>query len=402
MALTINDVKSAKAGSKARKLTDERGLYLLITPAGNRWWRFDYRFDGKRKTLSMGVYPEVSLKEARKRRDLARVQLSNKIDPGDLRKVMRQPQDAEAFEPIAREWFVKNSANWSPSHSDKILARLEQNVFPWMGNRPMQEITAPELLVVLRRIESRGALETAHRVLQNCGQIFRYAVATGRAERDPTGDLRGALSPWRPKHYPTIINPKAVGDLLRTIDGYQGGLIAKCALRLSPLLFVRPGELRRAEWGEINLDEAEWRLPAEKMKARHSHIVPLSRQAVAILRELHPLTGGRKWVFPGIRTGKEPMSENTVNAALRRLGYDKTAFTGHSFRSMASTILHEQGWPSDVIERQLAHAERNSVKAAYNRAEHLPERRKMMQHWADYLDRLRAGADIVPLKLRKK
>lgn len=402
MALTVNDLKSIKPGKKTRKLTDGRGLYLLITPTGGKWWRFDYRFGGKRKTLSMGTYPDVSLKEARNRIDIARLQLTNKIDPADLRKVVEQPHDEEAFEFIAREWFFKNSPNWSASHSRKIIARLEQNVFPWIGTRPARDIAAPELLTVLRRIEARGALETAHRVLQNCGQVFRYAIATGRADRDPSHDLRGALSPWKPKHYPTITDPTAVGELLRIINDYHGGDVVRCALRLAPLLFVRPGELRRAEWSEVNIVNAEWRIPAKKMKARQHHIVPLSRQALEIFKELLPLTGDGQWVFPGIRTGREPMSENTVNAALRRMGFDKTTFTAHGFRSMASTLLHEEGWPSDVIERQLAHAERNSVKAAYNRASHLAERRKMMQWWADYLDKLRDGADVILLREHSK
>lgn len=371
-----------------------------MAPSGGKWWRLKYRFAEKEKRLSLGVYPEVSLKEARLKRDDARRLLANGIDPSEHRQQTKSAlveRGANSFETIAREWYAKFSQNWVDSHSSKILRRLERDIFPWLGARPIASITAPELLTALRSIESRGALETAHRAMQNCGQVFRYAVATGRAERDPTGDLRGALPPVKEKHHASIKDPKAIGALLRAIDGYQGSLITKSALRLAPLLFVRPGELRKAEWTEFNLDGAEWRIPAKRMKMREQHIVPLSSQAVAILRELHALTGARRYVFPGARTNGRPMSENTVNAGLRRLGYAKDEMTGHGFRSIASTLLNEQGWHRDAIERQLAHAERNNVRAAYNFAEHLPERRKMMQAWADYLDGLKAGAEVIPL-----
>lgn len=298
---------------------------------------------------------------------------------------------------MAREWFTKFSPSWSAEHADRIIRRFERDVFPWLGARPIGEITGPELLTALRRVENRGVVETAHRVMQNCSQVFRYAVATGRAQRDPTFDLRGALPPVRSNHFASITEPKAICGLLRAIDGYKGSFITQCALRLAPLVFVRPGELRRAEWAEFDLDAAEWRIPASKMKMRVIHVVPLSSQAASILRELHPLTGSDKYVFPGTRGKDRPMSENTVLAALRRMGYGTNDMTGHGFRSMASTILNEQGWNRDAIERQLAHAERDNVRAAYNYAEHMPERRKMMQQWADYLDKLRVGADVVPL-----
>ena len=275
-------------------------------------------------------------------------------------------------------------------------------MFPWIGGRPIAEINAPELLVVLRRVESRGAIETSHRALQNCGRVFRYAVATGRAQRDPSGDLRGALTPVQERHHASITDPKKVGELIRAIEGYQGEFISKCALRLAPLLFVRPGELRKAEWTEIDLDGAEWRIPGARMKMRQQHIVPLPKQAVAILRELHAVTGEKRFVFPGARTTGRSMSENTVNAALRRLGYSREEMTGHGFRSMASTLLNELGWNRDAIERQLAHAERDSVRAAYNYAEHLPERRKMMQAWADYLDALARGAKVIKGRFRRQ
>jgi len=273
-------------------------------------------------------------------------------------------------------------------HGERILRRLEVDIFPWIGKRPISEIMAPEILAALRRIENRGAIETAHRAHQNVSQVFRYAIATGRAERDPSADLRGALEPVKKRHLASITDPKAIGDLLRAINDYKGFFVTKCALRLAPLVFVRPGELRKAEWKEINFENAEWRIPAEKMKMRSVHIVPLSMQAIAILKEVESLTGHGKYVFTGVRTIHRPMSENTVTGALRRLGYTSDEMTGHGFRSMASTLLNEQGWNRDAIERQLAHSERNDIRAAYNYAEYLPERRKMMQYWADYLDGL--------------
>lgn len=397
MPLTDTAIRNAKPTAKPVKMFDENGLFLIVTPSGGKWWRFKYRFGGKEKLLSFGTYPEVSLKESREKRDEARKLVAAGIDPGEHRKAHKAAKldrASNSFEIVAREWFTKYSANWVASHADKIIRRLEKDVFPWLGGCPIAEITAPELLTVLRRIENRGALETAHRALQNCGQVFRYAVATGRAERDPSGDLRGALPPTKQKHHASIIDPKAIGELLRAIDGYQGSLVTKCALKLAPLLFVRPGELRKAEWVEINFDNSEWRIPANRMKMREQHIVPLSSQALSILHELQALTGTGRYVFPGARTNGRPMSENTVNAALRRLGYSNDEMTGHGFRSMASTLLNEQGWNRDAIERQLAHAERDNVRAAYNYAEHLPQRRQMMQSWADYLDKLAKGVII--------
>ncbi len=401
MALTATSIKNARAVDKPLKLFDGGGLYLLVNPNGSRWWRFKYRYLGKEKLLSFGTYPDISLKDARDRRDEARKQLAADIDPGEHRKAMKTTlavRGENSFEIVAREWFAKYSPNWAAGHSDKIIRRLERDIFPWLGGRPIAEITAPDLLATLRRIESRGAIETAHRAQQNCSQVFRYAVATGRAERDSTADLRGALTPVKERHHASITDPKRVGELMRAIDGYRGSFITKCALRLAPLVFVRPGELRKAEWVEFDLDGAEWRIPAARMKAREQHIVPLAKQAVAMLQDLHALTGDKQHVFPGVRTNGRAMSENTVNAALRRLGYAKDEMTGHGFRSMASTLLNEQGWHRDAIERQLAHAERNNVRAAYNFAEHLPERRKMMLAWADYLDSLKAGAKVLPLK----
>ena len=401
MPLTDKAISNAKPREKQYKLSDQKGLYVLVTKIG-KYFRLDYRFQGKRKTLALGVYPDVTLKEAREKRSDARKQLQNGIDPAQYKKEtkdMQKDQAANSFEAVAREWFTKNKHVWTDGHSRTIIRRLELNIFPWFGARPVASITAPELLTSLRRIEDRGALETAHRVHQICSQVFRYAIATGRAERDPSPDLRGALPPTKPKRMSTITDPEKISELLRAIDGYTGHVITRCALRLAPLFFVRPGELRHAEWSEIDLERAEWKIPAEKMKMRITHIVPLATQAVDILREIEPLTGRGRYVFPSLRTTQRPMSNNTVLAALRRMGYEKAEMSGHGFRAMASTLLHEQGWPSDAIERQLAHAERNSVRAAYNYAEFMPERRKMMQAWADYLEGIKAGAKIMPIKL---
>ena len=406
MPLTDTAIRAAKARAKPRKLFDGGGLYLEVSPAGGKWWRWKYRYGGKEKRLSLGVYPDVSLKSARGRREAVRQQLAAGIDPGQARKAHKVAlAGAKSFEAIAREWHAKFSPGWVARHSDRILRRFENDLFPWLGKRPVADITAPELLLVLRRIEGRGAVDSAHRAMRNCGQVFRYAVATGRAERDPTGDIRGALPPPKEGHRASIIEPKGIGELLRAIDGYEGFFVTKSALRLAPLVFVRPSELRKAQWPEIEFNRADWRIPAERMKMREPHIVPLSRQAVDILRELEPLTNRARplkpnapcFVFPSARSRDRPMSENAVVAALRRMGYTKDEMTGHGFRSMASTQLHEHGWNHQVIERQLAHVERNAVSAAYNFAEHLPERRKMMQAWADYLDALKGGADVVPL-----
>jgi len=401
--LTPSAVANAKPQPKARKLADERGMYLLVKPNGSRWWRFDYRRPGtaKRNTLSLGTYPDVSLKKARERRDDARKLLADGIDPGGKRKAERIA-GGETFEAVAREWFAKHSPNWKAGHADKIIRRLERDVFSWIGAMPVAGLAAPDVLAVLRRIDSRGARETAHRASQNVGQVMRYAVATGRADMDPTAMLRGAIPPARAVHFASITDPDRIGELLRAIDQYTGYYVTRAALQLAPLVFVRPGELRQAEWAEIDLDAAEWRIPAVRMKMGALHIVPLASQAVAILRDLQPLTGSGRLVFPSLRSRDRAMSENTVNAALRRLGYDSDTMTGHGFRSMASTLLNEQGWHRDAIERQLAHAERDAVRAAYNYAEHLPERRRMMQSWADYLDGLRtAPGKVVPIRQRK-
>ena len=400
MALTDTAVRTAKPTDKPYKLADEKGMYLLVNPNGSKWWRLKYRFLGKEKLLSLGVYSDVSLKDARVKRDAARTLLANGVDPSLNRQVQlaaKVERSENSFETVAREWIAKTSPKWKISHGSNISRRLEKDVFPWIGGRAIAEITAPELLACLRRIESRGVIETAHRAHQDCGQVFRYAIATGRAERDVAADLKGALQQSKAKHHASITEPKAIGELLRAIEGFNGSPVTHCALRLAPYVFVRPGELRHAEWKEIDFQTNEWRIPAAKMKMKAVHIVPLCKQAIAILKEIQPLTGHVRYVFPGVRTSERPMSENTINAALRRLGYTNDEMTGHGFRSMASTLLNENGWNRDAIERQLAHGERNSVRAAYNYAEHLPDRRKMMQWWANYLDSLASGGKVIPL-----
>jgi len=400
MPLNEMKVRNAKPKERFYKLTDSDGLYLHVTEKGGKLWRFRYRFGGKEKLLALGSYPEISLLDARHRRDEARRQIAHGIDPGVLRKAQKQAktEETETFEVITREWHTKFTPTWTPGYADKLLSALMRDLFPWIGSRPIKDIKAPELLAVLRRIEGR-ALETAHRMRGLLGQIFRYAVATGRAEHDPAADLRGALPQPKERHYPAIVDPKEVAPLLRAIDGYKGDFITKCALRLAPMLFCRPGELRQAEWSEINLNESVWNIPAEKMKMKQTHIVPLSSQAVAILTDLKPLTGTSRYVFPSLRTSKRPMSNNTVNAALRRMGYDKDTMTGHGFRAMARTILDEvlQVNPN-VIEAQLAHKVPDRLGTAYNRTIHLAGRRQAMQLWADYLDGLKVGAVVIPFK----
>ena len=390
MALTATTIKTCKPKDKAYKLTDGGGLYLLVSPSGGKWWRFDYRCQSKRKTLSMGVYPAISLKDARDRRDEAKKQLANGIDPAMVRKSQKHQQSQpNTFEAVAREWHAKFKPGWSDTHASRLLRLLERDIFPWLGSMPVSDVSSPLLLQTIRRIETRS-LDTAHRAMQNCGQVFRYAIATGRQQNDPTHALKGAIPPIRDNHFASITHPEQIGPLLRAIEGYKGEFITQSALRLGPLVFVRPGELRHAEWSEMNLEIGEWRIPSEKMKMGQPHIVPLARQSIVLLTDLQPLTGTGKYLFPSVRSSDRPISENTINAALRRLGYTKDEMTGHGFRSMASTLLNEQGWNRDHIERQLAHAERNKIRAAYNYADYLPERRKMMQAWADYLDTLKA------------
>ena len=399
--LTATKVSTARGKEKSYKLTDSQGLFLLITPQDSKLWRFRYRYGGKAKELAFGKYPEISLADAREKRDAARKHVAKGIDPGEVRKALKADAEksVETFEFVAREWHEKFTPTWTANHSETIIKRLERDAFPWIGARAIAEIKAPELLAVLHRIESRGALETAHRVKSIAGQVFRYAVATGRAERDPVADLKGALPPATPVHRAAVTDPKEVTALLRAIDGYQGSFVVKCALQLQALFFVRPGELRHAEWNEIDFESATWSIPAGKMKMKTDHIVPLSRQAIEILKTLQPLTGKGRYVLPSHRSTMRPMSNNGVLSALRRMGYKTDEMSGHGFRAMARTILDEvlQMRP-EYIEHQLAHAVKDPLGRAYNRTAHLNERRNMMQLWADYLDGLKAGATVLPFR----
>ena len=395
MPLSNTAIRNAKSGEKAKKMFDGRGLYLELAPSGGKWWRLKYRFDDKEKRLSLGTYPDVSLKDARERCDEARRLLANKIDPGELRKAekaARAERNTNSFEAIACEWYTRHQPNWSTGHAKRVINRLEKDVIPRIGSKPIADITAPQLLETLRRIEERGALETAHRLLGFCSQVFRYAIATGRAKYNPSNDLRGALPPVKGKHFASVTEPEQVGKVLRALEGYAGTLPVRCALRLAPLVFVRPGELRHAQWEDIDLENAEWRYLVTKTETQH--IVPLSKQAVEILQELKPLTGNGRYVFPSARSpkGDRPMSDNAILAAMRCMGISKEEMSGHGFRAMARTILDEVlEFRPDYIEHQLAHRVRDPNGRAYNRTAHLSERCKMMQVWADYLDGLKAG-----------
>ncbi len=398
MSLTDAKIRTAKSKEKPYKLTDERGMYLYIAPGGGKLWRFNYAFDGKQKTLALGPYPEISLADARERREEARKLLANGVDPGNIKKAQkaaRLERAANSFEVLAREWYEKQTGTWSDSHGVRILRRFERDVFPLIGGLPVADITAPVLLDAIRKIEARGAVETAHRAMQNCGQVFRYAIATGRADRDPTPDLRGALTPVQATHFAAVTEPLEAGKLLRLLDTYTGGYAVRAALKVAPLVFVRPGELRNARWSDVDLEAGEWRYIVPK--TRTPHIVPLSTQAVAILTELKPHTEHSEYVFPGGRSPLKAMSENAVLAAMRDLGITADTMSGHGFRAMARTMLDEVlGFPPHIIEQQLAHAVRDPLGRAYNRTAHLPERKKMMQAWADYLDKLKAGAEVIP------
>ena len=401
MPLTDTAIRNAKPAVKRQRMTDGGGLYLEVSPAGGKLWRLKYRHGGKEKRLALGAYPDTGLKDARDKRDAARKLLAAGVDPAEHRKAVKaagEERAANSYEVVAREWHAKQSATWVELHASRIMLRMENDVFPWLGRRPIADITAKEFLATVNRIVDRGAVESAHRVLQNCGQVLRYAIATGRAERNPVTDLRGALPPVKQTHLAAITDPQAIGGLLRAMDAYQGSLVTKCALRLAPLVFVRPGELRQAEWAEFDLDAAEWSLPAEKMKMREPHLVPLAPQAVAILQEIHALTGRGRYVFPSARSPQRPMSNNAVLSALRRMGYGIEEMSGHGFRAMARTVLDEVlHFRPDYIEHQLAHAVKDPNGRAYNRTAHLPERRKMMAAWADYLDALKVSGNVVPL-----
>lgn len=388
----LTDVKTrtAKALEKSYKLSDEKGLFLYITPQGGKYWRLKYRFLNKEKLLALGVYPDVSLANAREQRDEARKLLAKGIDPSARRRIMKRSSAetaANSFEIVAREWFAKHETSWVKSHSDKIIRRLERDIFPWLGKQPISNITAPDLLCVLRRVEARGAVESARRLQGNCSQIFRYAIATSRVERDPARDLRGAIPPLKTKHFAAQTTPQGFSSLLKACESYQGSFVVKCALRLAALWFVRPGELRNALWSNIDFEKAEWRYTVTKTGTQL--IVPIATQALSILQELQPFTKHSIYVFPSAYNHKRPMSNNAVLTALRRMGIEKSEATGHGFRAAARTLLDEVlSVRPDLIECQLAHAVRDPNGRAYNRTAYLPERRKMMQDWADYIDSL--------------
>ncbi len=400
MPLTEAEIRTFSARQKPYRAFDGGGLYLQIKPTGRRYWRFKYRFQGAEKLLSLGVYPDVSLRQARERRDQARKLVANDVDPSVRRHAERNAQ-ANTFEGVAVEWLDLQKEKLEEKSHARIRDRLQKFVFGQLGSRSIADIKPADLLMVLRRIESRGRRETAHRTRADCSRVFRYAVASSRAERDVTVDLRGALAPVKKVNFAAIIDPLGVGALLRAIDGYRGQSATEIALRLAPYLFVRPGELRSAEWSEFDFDAAEWRIPATKTKMRRAHVVPLAAQVVALLGELEPLTGGGRYLFPTLQDPNRPMSNNTLNSALRRLGYTTQQHTAHGFRTTASTLLNEQGFHPDLIELQLAHKDRNETRATYNKAERLAERRKMMQQWATYLDGLKMGARVVAIRSRR-
>lgn len=409
--LTDTKIRPLTGSGKTQRHWDGGGLYLEISPTGSKWWRFKYRLLGKEKRLSLGTYPDTSLKEAREKAAAARKLLESGIDPSAERqavKLSREGAASNSFEAVAREWFSTiHKAKVSDSQADRTIGRLERDVFPWLGKSAIDTLTAPEILQAMRRVEARGAIETAHRELQVIGQVCRYAVATGRAERDPTGDLKGALRPFTTKHMPAITEPSRVGALLRAIDGYEGSFIVRCALRLAPLAFVRPGELRFAEWSEFDFDTAIWRIPTQRMKRTKAgktngpdHLVPLSDQALAIVKELHPFTGHRPHLFPCTRGEGRVLSDATIGAALRRLGFSQDEMTAHGFRAMARTMIVERlGIDESFVEAQLAHRVKDALGRAYNRTQFVDQRRDMMQRWADYLDTLRAGAEVRTLRL---
>lgn len=409
--LTATQVEKSKPQDKEYKLFDGGGLFLLITPSGGKLWYLKYRFAGREGKLSFGAYPAVSLAEARQRREDAKKLLANGVDPGAVKKARKAAQTAtveNSFEVIAREWHEKFKSQWSQSHSKTTLSRLEKNIFPWIGARPISELEPMDVLEVLRRMEARGVLESAKRMKIACGQIFRYGVATGRCKRDPTADLKGAIAPPQTRNMAALIKPADVAHLLRAIDEYKGSFVVKCALQLASLWFCRPGELRHTQWDEIDFEKTELNIPIERMKLPtptkrknkgQFHCIPLSRQSISILKELHPLTGHSKYVFPSIRTNLKPMSEATVLNALRRMGYEKDEMSGHGFRAMARTMIRQElHVESEYIELQLAHATKSPNGTAYDRVSFLPERRKMMQQWADYLDGLKQGAKVIPIR----
>ena len=406
MALSDVKVRNEKPGAKQKKLFDGDGLFLLVTPNGGKCWRFKYRFGGKEKLLALGTYPEVPLADARQRRDEARRQVAAGVDPGEVRKAQKAARGeaaANTFEVIAREWHAEHRRvkKITDEHAINIMSRLEKDVFPWIGKKPITEVKASEIKAILDRVKDRGVVETARRIKTIIGQVYRHAIKTDRAMYDLTAGLKGHLPSVNDtrKHMAAITDPKELAPLLRAIDGYSGGFITRCALKIAPMVFVRPGELRKAEWSEFDLEKKEWIIPAEKMKMKLAHIVPLADQVIAILEDLKPLTGADKYLFPSLRSAMRPMSDNTVNAAFKRMGFDGGTIVGHGLRATARTLIHEiLGFTPDAIEAQLAHIVPDRLGRAYNRTAHLAERRKMMQLWADYLDGLKAGAKVIPIR----
>lgn len=397
--LTNVEISKAKPKEKLYRLKDERGLHLEVPPTGSKRWRLRYWIKGKENWISLGTYPDVSLKEARERREDARKQISSGIDPSAARKGEKAEAAAEAltFETVAREWHAKASESFSERHRARVIRDLERDVFPFLGGKAIGAVTSAEILSTVKMIEARGAPETARRVLQNIGVVFRHAIVNLKCTYDPAQVLRGAIKPPQKRHYATLTDPRDVAGLLRSIDTYQGSFLTQAALKLLSYTFVRPGELRHAEWSEIDFDAKEWRIPANKTKMKAIHIVPLAKQCLTILETIRPLTGHGQYIFPSERSQVRPISSNTLNAALRRMGYTKEEICSHGFRGLASTRLNELGFNKDWIERQLAHGERDKIRASYNHAEHLPARRTMMGAWADHLDALKAGAKVTPI-----
>jgi integrase len=393
--LSDRAVRNARAETSPRKLFDGGGLYLLLNPDGAKYWRFKYRVDGRERLISFGCYPECTLAEARDLRDRARKQVKAGIDPSAHRKqerIARRVAAENTFEAVAREWIANRSRKWKPLNTRIVTRRLEKDIFPRIGREPISRLTGPVLLDVLKKVEQRGFNETAHRIRQYLDAVFRYAMQTHRVTSNPTPHPE-TLVPVQHGRFGHLTDPAEIGALIRAIRAYRGSAITRCALQFAPLVFVRPGELQKAEWKEFDLEKAEWVIPASRMKMKRPHIVPLSAQAVAVLRDIEKFTSGRQYVFPGERTWTRPMSNNTLRAALRGMGYSNEQMTPHGFRHVASTRLHEsRKWRSEVIERQLAHADRNSIRAVYNAAEYLEERRLMMQWWADHLDALASAA----------
>ncbi|MBE6442229.1 MAG: DUF4102 domain-containing protein [Desulfovibrio desulfuricans] len=394
--MPLNDtlIRGLKAEARARKYFDGGGLFLFIPTSGSKLWRMSYRFEGKSKLLSFGGYPTVSLKEAREKRDAAKKLLGQGIDPSEHKREehkARLTAQRDSFQNVAREWHGTRLADFSEKHRGTVMYRLETYIFPGIGAKHIAELDTQDILAVIKPLEQKGCYETSRRLLQIINQVFRYAIVTGRAKHNIAADLRGALRPRKVTHRAALVEPGKVGQLLRDIDAYEGYFPLVCALKLAPLVFTRPTELRAAQWKEFDLDDREWRIPAERMKMRRQHIVPLSTQAVSILEDLYDATGDGTYLFPSIRTATRPISDATMLNALRRMGYQKQEMSVHGFRSIASTLLNELGYNRDWIERQLAHGEANDVRAAYNHAEYLPERRRMMQEWSDFLDKLRDG-----------